>query len=109
MQNKVQNGEVINYIPSGSAVSAGDVVKIGNLFGVAATDIAVGALGAVEVEGVFDLPKAAVAFSQGDIVYWDESAGAMTNTDDTGTNLRAGLAWKAAASGDATVRMKLNR
>jgi len=53
----IHDGKAIDHTPS-SAVSAGDVVVQGDLIGVAKLDIAANVLGALAVDGVFDLPKA---------------------------------------------------
>ncbi len=54
--NFIQKGDVIDYTPS-SAVESGDVVVIGSLVGVATTDIAASAEGAVAIEGVWEIPR----------------------------------------------------
>ena len=51
------SGEVLWTNPS-AAVSAGELVDLGNRYGVAMTDIASNAVGTVRVEGVFDLGRA---------------------------------------------------
>ena len=103
--NYIQPGEVMDYAAA-SAVSSGDVVQIGQRFGVALVDIAAGATGAVQVTGVFELPKdTTVSFSQGDLAYWDSAAG---NVDDTNTNPLIGYVFEDAAAADATVMVKLN-
>ena len=45
----VQDGKVIDWTNGGSAVSAGDVVVIGAILGVALVDIAGSATGAVQI------------------------------------------------------------
>ena len=105
MADYYQDGDLINYTP-GSAVAAGAVVVLADLITVAPRPIAANALGAVAVEGVFKLPKASGAISQGAIVYWD-SANSNVTTTSSG-NKRAGKAAEAAASGDATVPVLLN-
>ena len=62
----VQDGAVVDYAITGSAISSGDVVMIGSngdsVIGVALQDIAATTgVGSVGVEGVFDLPKADAA------------------------------------------------
>ena len=54
----VHDGKSIDYTP-GADVSAGDVVVQNDLVGIAKLDIASGALGALAVTGVFDVPKTA--------------------------------------------------
>ncbi len=103
--NFIQDGEVMDYIAT-TAVSSGDVVTINQRIGIALTDIAPGKTGALQVTGVFELPKdTTVSFSQGDLAYWDASAGNIDNTD---TNLLAGYVVETAATADATVKVKIN-
>ena len=105
MGSYVQEDCLLDYTPS-AAVAAGDVVVLADLVSVAVRPIAANALGAVAVEGVFSLPKATGAVSQGAIVYWDATAGNITTT--AGSNKRAGKAAAAALSGDATCKVVLN-
>jgi predicted RecA/RadA family phage recombinase len=102
-------GDVIDYTPS-SAVSAGDVVVIGNIVGVATEDIAADDLGSLAIEGVFSLAKATLstsAITQGTKLYWDASGEQVTETE--GSNKVAGYATKAASASDTTVEVKLAR
>ena len=75
--NAVQDGDVIDWTNgTGSAVSAGDVVKIGQILGVALVDIASAATGSVAIRGVFTVPKVTGAvIAQGEALTWDVSAG----------------------------------
>ena len=89
--NYVQDGAVIQHTASGSAITAGSVVVMGNVLGVALVDIADGSTGSVAVKGVFSLPKVTGAvIAKGDSLTWDVSAG---NFDDNAA---------VAASGDIT-------
>ena len=104
---------MINYIKSGETLTlaapydvlSGGGFKVRNVFAVAAYD----ALSGVDVEGstkgVFDIAKDTSAFSQGDLVYWDDSAKKATST--VGSNLLIGAATDAALTGGATVRVNL--
>lgn len=110
--NKVNNeGAVIEYSNTGSAISSGDVVQTGDLVGIAATDIAATTgVGSVEIEGVFTVAKVTgVAWIQGDKVDWDASNSAFGKgiTTASGDVTNCGIAFKAAASGDATAQVKL--
>lgn len=102
MINYIQPGEIMKYSNAGSAISAGDIVVIGERIGVAITDIAAtSGEGSVQMEGVFSLPKATgTAWSQGDQLFYDAGAGKLTKVA-TG-NKPAGYAFEAAASGDTT-------
>lgn len=111
--NRVNAGETTNHTPSGAAVSSGSVVVLGEMLGVAAADIADGGTGAVNVEGVYELPAVSgAAFVHGRAIVWDVSAGAADDHDATAASgdLTGGcLAWetKTAGNGD-TIRVKLN-
>ena len=103
----VSEGNSIPYTPSGSSLSAGQVVDLGTFVGVAITDIADGQTGALAIEGIFDFAKyTGNTFSIGDIVYWDEGTNTATSTSGY-SEATIGKAVKAAVSGDSTVRVKL--
>jgi predicted RecA/RadA family phage recombinase len=80
-------GTVVDYTP-GAAVAAGDIVIQGELFGIAEVAIPAATLGALAVEGIWLLPKAAggsTAIAQGVTVYWDHDEDYVTvETDDGG-------------------------
>lgn len=77
--NYVQPGEVIDWTNgTGSAVSAGAVVAVGQMLGIALVDIADGATGSVRIRGVFTVPKVSAAvIAAGESLVWDVSAGAF--------------------------------
>jgi predicted RecA/RadA family phage recombinase len=82
----VQDGNSIDYTPS-SAVSAGDIVSLGNVagnaasfIGIAKTDIAANVLGALAIRGVFEFPTATALATVGTKVYLS-SAGLVTTTN----------------------------
>ena len=107
----VQHGDVIPYTPSGTTVAAGEVLEIGEFVAVAKNDIADGEEGVLSVVGTFKVDKTdAVTFTAGQIVYWDVSANEATDTDDTGTNKKMGLAVEAqagtAAADQVVVRLE---
>lgn len=106
-------GDHLDHTPV-SAVTAGQVVLKGTVPCIAERAIAAGVKGAVACEGVFDVPKASGAISDGDAIYWDEdgtpnsgdaSSGACTGTA-TGNNLM-GFAVGDAGSSDTYTRVKL--
>ena len=105
-----QDGKVIQYT-AGANISAGAVVKIGNVLGIALTDIASGATGSVALEGVFSAPKVSAAvIAQGESLTWDVSAGAFDDNaavaatgDVTGA---AAFAFAGAAATTTTVLVK---
>lgn len=105
MRNYVQPGESLDLTaPSGGTV-AGTMYKIGSILCVAAASVAAGLKFAAYVLGVFDLPKATGAVTEGQLLYWDDTAKNITTTATS--NTKAGVAAQAAASGDATVRIRL--
>jgi len=104
--NYVQEGKALNYTPSGADVSSGDFVLIGTIGGVAKTAIADGKTGAVHVTGVFSIPKASGAVTQGAKLYWNSTNSNLTTT--ASGNTIVGIAAEAAASGDANAKLLLN-
>ena len=72
-KNFVCDGKVMDYTNGGeTAFASGAVVVIGDTVGIAVTAIAAGKTGAVEIEGVFTLPKAAnTALVQGEHAFWN--------------------------------------
>lgn len=97
-------GCTIEYT-AGATIASGDGVLVGGILGVAVNSMVSGDVGTLAVEGVYSLPKATGAISQGAKVYWDNSAKNVTTT--SGGNTACGFAWVAAQSGDATAYIKL--
>jgi predicted RecA/RadA family phage recombinase len=109
MADFLHDGVMIDYTPV-AAVTAGDVVVIGSIVGVAKSDIAAAALGALAIEGVFLMPKTAgssSAIAVGSKVYWDATNEVVTTT--ASTHKVAGYTVLAATDDDTTVRVKLAR
>ena len=107
-----QDGGVITYANSGSAIAAGDVVVMGHTIGIALTDIADSGSGSVAVEGVFSgVPKVTAAvFTQGEKLIWDVSAGKFDDSAATPANgdvTGAAIAWVAGANNETTCTIKL--
>jgi predicted RecA/RadA family phage recombinase len=110
--NLIAAGEVLDYtVQAGETISSGDPVLVGDTVGVALVDGVEDDVIPVQICGVFELTKRAhastAAISQGDVVYFDESAGKIDNTSDSATNKIAGVAYEAAASTATTVKVKL--
>lgn len=108
-----KDGTTIVYAnASGSDISSGDVVVIGQQIGVALVDIADGASGAVSMSGVHNLPKVSGAeIAAGESVIWDASAGAFDDnaaTPATGDVSGCCVAWEAGGNGDTEIAVKLN-
>lgn len=107
MRNFVQPGKVITVV-SPAAKTSGDGVIVGSIFGVATSDAASGAPLELQTEGVFDFPKASgVSCAQGDKAYFNNTNETVTKTSATGLFLIGSVA-SAAATGDATVRVRLD-
>lgn len=107
MATFVQDGRTIDHTP-GSDVAAGAVVVQGELVGVAKVPIPANTLGALAVEGVFDFAKEpGLAIAAGANCYW-KAADEVVNTTATGNKL-VGKAIRAAAAGDATVRVRMSQ
>jgi len=107
----VHDGDTIDYTPDAD-VSAGDVVVQEDLIGIAKRDIASGALGALAVTGVFDLPKATgvgEAIGAGAKVYWDAGGSVATTDPAAGANKYLGKTVRAAEDDAATVRVRLSQ
>lgn len=106
----IQPGKVIQYT-AGSNITAGTVLPIGNILGVALNDIASGATGSVMIDGVFNAPKVSGAvIAQGESLVWDVSAGKF---DDNAATPATGdisgppaVAWEAAGNGVTTLAVK---
>jgi predicted RecA/RadA family phage recombinase len=105
MASYVQDGDLLDYTPA-SAVAAGDVVVIGALVGVAPRAIAANAVGALAVEGVFEIPCATGATgAQGsEISYYATSGVAHASTGTV-----AGKLAKARLAADTSVQVILNK
>lgn len=74
--NYIAEGKVVNFT-AGANITAGSVVKMNKLLGVALTDIANGATGPVQIDGVFRCPKVSAAvIAVGESLTWDVSAAA---------------------------------
>lgn len=111
--NFKQPGESLTYSNTGSAITAGSVVVVGEQIGIAAVDIAATTgTGTVYMEGVFTVPKVSGAvIAQGESVIWDSSAGAFDDnaaTPATGDVSNACTAWEAKGSGTTTIAVKIN-
>lgn len=106
MTNKIQEGEVLDYVNTTNAkVLSNQLVFVGILFGVAVADIEPGATGAINLTGVYEFPKATGAIAQGEKVYW---SAANSNVTKTATdNIEIGAAARAELSATATVRVLL--
>ena len=107
----VQRGDVLDWTNGGSAKTSGAPVEAKHTLGVALTDIAGGATGAVAIEGVYVMPKVAAAvFVVGEKLIWDTSAQAFDDsaaTPATGDITGAAIAMVAGAADETTCTVKL--
>lgn len=115
-KNYVCEGDRLDYTnTTGVDIKSGDPVLVGDTLGVAYTDIPNELTRTVMLEGVYVLPKATGVIPQGAKVYYDANGDPVGGTAGTGAltsivtdNVYAGIAYAAAANGDATVQIKLN-
>jgi predicted RecA/RadA family phage recombinase len=104
MQNFIQPGDTMNFTAPAGGVVSGNGYKVGQLFVVATRDVAAGSRFQGATGGVFDLPKAGGAWTEGALVYWDDTAKNCTLTSTS--NLLIGCAAEATSS--TTGRVRLN-
>lgn len=104
--NKVFEGKVIDFENTGAAVLSGQLVKIGDLFGVAEVDIPQNGVGAVALEGVFELScELSAEVTQGTKLYFKDSTKKVTETSSG--NTFCGVCFKKAASADKTILVRI--
>jgi predicted RecA/RadA family phage recombinase len=109
MKSYVQDGKYIEFT-AGATITSGQLVQVGDLHGVAVTDVANGATGILALEGVFTLPKLTAASGDattaGGPVYF--SSGSVSGTDSSGARKKVGYALAVAAQAATTVRVLLD-
>jgi predicted RecA/RadA family phage recombinase len=106
MKNFVQNGDVIT-VAAPYAVTSGQGVLVGALFGVAAYDAAIGANVEIASEGVFDITAlTADTGTQGTKMYWDNTNRRLTTTATS--NTLVGALTVAKGGSDTTARVYLD-
>lgn len=103
-----QNGDELDYTPSGAAVTAGQVVVRGDTVCIARHPIADGVKGSLCCQGTFkDCVKANdEAFSQGDRLYYNSSTPKFTKVGTD--NKYAGIAALAAAETAVVCHVRLS-
>ena len=105
MASYVQDGDLLDHTPA-AAVGAGDVVVIGSLIGVAPRAIAANSLGALAVEGVWEMPVATGATgAQGSAINWY----AVSGVAHASTGVAAGKLAKPRLVGDTSVHVLINK
>jgi predicted RecA/RadA family phage recombinase len=101
------DGKTIRHLAA-SAITAGDVIVVGEKVCVAKHDIANGAYGTLSVQGSFEFPvDGATAFAAGAKVYWDVADQEATEDADTGTNKLIGYVTEAALAADVLCKCYL--
>ena len=103
----VQRGESIDFTPTAD-VAAGDIIKVGNLVGVAKLDIKAGELGALALCGVYEIATNGTAIEAGAVVSVDPGTGKVCAADASGA-VKFGYAVAAAAAADALVHVRLEQ
>lgn len=106
MKNFVQPGNVVTFTGLSGGHLSGDLVIIGLMFGISAYNVAEGAEGELALGGVYSLPKATGALTEGAAVYWDNTNKNVTTT--ASANTKIGVAVKAAVSGATEAIIRLN-
>ena len=110
----VGEGHTLEYSNTGSAISAGAVVVMTNIIGIAETNIAATTgVGSVAIRGRWTVPKTTgAAWTQGMQLTYDVSTSKFDTpanlTEATGDVLLCAVAAKAAASGDTTGEVLIN-
>ncbi len=107
-RNFIQPGDTIT-LTAPYAVTSGDGLLVGSIFGVAAGNAADAETVEVALIGVFDLKKAASqAWSAGDKVYWDDTNKETTKTATSNTLIGVATEAVAGGAGDTIGRVRLN-
>lgn len=110
MKTFIQNGDMIT-IAAPANVSAGQLCRVGQLAGVAATAALSGQPVEIATEGVFDVTKAgSQAWTVGQAIYGVGTTTLVATTATTTGNIFLGVAVAAVGSGagETTGRIRLN-
>ena len=103
----VQRGESIDFTPTAD-VAAGDIVKVGDLIGVAKLDIKAGELGALALCGVYEIATSGSAIAAGSLVHVDPATGKVCAEGAAGA-VKFGHAVAAVAATDTLVHVRLEQ
>lgn len=106
MNNYLQPGDSLTFI-AGGTITAGQVVKVGQIIGIAMHGASSGQPYTIKTEGVFRVTKVgSQAWTAGAIVYWN---GTAFTTTATGA-FRAGVAYEAVGNGvgETTGKVRLD-
>lgn len=101
----VQEGHLIDWPISPTAIAAGEVIVVNNVCFVARQPIPANTPGAMAATGVYDVLKTAgLVIPAGVAVFWNDTTNRATLTT---SDVYMGVAIRSALSGDATVRVHL--
>lgn len=107
MNNFLKPGKTMTFTAPTGGVVSGTAYLIGALLVVAAVSAAQTLPFEGVTEGVFTLPKATgIAWTEGMLLYWDNTAKNLTNV--TTGNTRVGCAAAAQIAGDTTGSVRLH-
>ena len=103
----VQLGAKMDYTNGGAAaIGYMDIVPLVTRVAVAMEDIAIGAVGALDTEGVYEAAAVTgTAFAAGDQLYWDATNSRLTKTATDNTPAGYAFAPKLAAGTTALVKI----
>jgi len=108
MKNYVQPGITLT-LTAPYAVTSGDGLLVGAIFGVAAGDAASGATVEAALTGVFDLTKiGSQAWTVGAKVYWDDTNKRCTTVATDNTLIGVAVEAVAGGAGDTIGRVRMN-
>jgi predicted RecA/RadA family phage recombinase len=108
MKNYFQPGKTLT-LTAPYAVTSGDGLLVGSIFGVAAGDAASGATIEAALTGVFDLTKiGSQAWTVGAKVYWDDTNKRCTTVATDNTLIGVAVEAVAGGAGDTIGRVRLN-
>jgi predicted RecA/RadA family phage recombinase len=105
----IQKGEVVDFTNTTPAIAADDVVVLGSYgCGIALVDIAISGVGAVMVEGIFELAKAAGVVVAWQKLWWSTTAKLVYNAP-VANGVFIGYAAEAELTGATTVKVVLEQ
>lgn len=108
MKNFVSQGNTLTFLAA-AALTSGQGVLNGSLFGVVAEDAALGEQAVANLTGVYDLPKAASqAWTVGALIYWDDAADVCTTVATANTLIGAAVLAVGSGATETTGRVRLN-
>lgn len=106
MKNFIQPSDTIDAV-IGATITSGQAFLVGTMLVVAQVAGVSGDTISAKTDGVYSIPKAVGAISQGAVVYWDDTAKNVTTTSSG--NTKCGYAFNAALSADTTANIMLWR